>query len=122
MEKDSRTGLAPCSRRQKKGVNGYVEREQARKSACRSSLILLTYVMAIFGVLAVTVATYSADSETEKTLLNQIVGSLYGSRQAIFLLISPIILGVVTYFRYESLRLLSVFFTISACSCCFWFL
>lgn len=78
------------------------------------SLILLTYVMAIFGVLAVTVATYSADSETEKTLLNHIVGSLYGSRQAIFLLISPIILGVVTYFRYESLRLLSrIFYYIS---------
>ncbi len=74
------------------------------------SLILLTYVMAIFGVLAVTIATYPVDSDAEKTLLNHIVGSLYGQRQAIFLLISPIILGVITFFRYESLRLLSRFF------------
>jgi rod shape determining protein RodA len=74
------------------------------------SLILLTYLLAIFGVLAVTIATYPVNSDPQKTLLNHIVESLYGSRQAIFLLISPIILGVITSFRYENLRLLSRFF------------
>ncbi len=73
-------------------------------------LIILTYALAIFGVLAVTIATFPVDSAPEKTLLNHIVGSVYGSRQAIFLLISPIILGVIISFRYESFRLLARFF------------
>ena len=74
------------------------------------SLIILTYLLAIFGVLAVTIATYPVNSDPQKTLLNHIVESTSGSRQAIFLLISPIILGVIASFRYENLRLLSRFF------------
>jgi rod shape determining protein RodA len=73
-------------------------------------LIILIYALAIFGVLAVTIATYPVDSGPEKTLLNHIVNSTNGSRQAIFLLISPIILGVIVSFRYESFRLLARFF------------
>ncbi len=73
-------------------------------------LIILTYALAIFGVLAVTIATYSVGSAPGKTLLNHIVDSTYGSRQALFLLISPIILGVIVSFRYESFRLLARFF------------
>ncbi len=73
-------------------------------------LIILTYALAIFGVLAVTIATYSVDSGPEKTLLNHIVSSTNGSRQALFLMISPIILGVIVSFRYESYRLLARFF------------
>jgi cell division protein FtsW (lipid II flippase) len=73
-------------------------------------LIILTYMLAIFGVLAVKVATYTVDSGSEKTLLNHIVSSTNGSRQALFLLISPIILGVIVSFRYESYRLLARFF------------
>lgn len=72
-------------------------------------LIILTYILAIFGVLAVTIATYPVDPGPEKTLLNYIVSSTYGSRQAIFLMISPIILGVIVSFRYESYRLLARF-------------
>ena len=74
------------------------------------SLIILTYILAIFGVLAVTIANYQVSSEPEMTLLNHIVKSKYGSNQAIFLLISPIILGVIIAFRYENLRLLSRLF------------
>lgn len=75
------------------------------------SLIVLTYLLAIFGVLAVTIATYPAvDSDPGKTLLNHIVDSYYGQRQAIFLFVSPIILGVIISFRYENLRLLSRLF------------
>lgn len=73
-------------------------------------LIILTYILAIFGVLAVTIANYQVSSAPEMTLLNHIVKSTYGSRQAIFLLISPIILGVIIAFRYENLRLLSRLF------------
>ncbi len=75
------------------------------------SLIVLTYLLAIFGVLAVTIATYPAvDSDPGKALLNHIVDSYYGQRQAIFLFVSPIILGVIISFRYENLRLLSRLF------------
>ncbi len=74
------------------------------------SLIILTYILAIFGVLAVTIATYQVSSAPEMTLLNHIVNSENGSKQAIFLLISPIILGVIIAFRYENLRLLSRLF------------
>ncbi len=70
-------------------------------------LCLLTYVLAVFGVLAVTMATYSVKSNPDNALLNHIVESVHGSRQAIFLLISPIIIGVIVSVRYESLRLLS---------------
>ncbi len=73
-------------------------------------LIILIYALAIFGVLAVTIATYPVNSAPEKTLLNHIVESTHGSRQAIFLMISPIILGVIVSFRYESYRLLARFF------------
>jgi rod shape determining protein RodA len=73
-------------------------------------LIILIYALAIFGVLAVTIATYPVDPGPEKTLLNYIVNSDSGSKQALFLLISPIILGVIISFRYESYRLLARFF------------
>ncbi len=73
-------------------------------------LIILTYALAIFGVLAVTIATYTTESAPGNTLLNNIVDSTYGQRQALFLLISPIILGVIVSFRYESYRLLARFF------------
>ncbi|NLB91657.1 MAG: rod shape-determining protein RodA [Clostridiales bacterium] len=70
-------------------------------------LCLLVYTLAIFGVLAVTVATYSVGDPQEASLLQRIVQSTYGSRQGIFLLISPVVLGVVVSLRYESLRLLA---------------
>ena len=60
-------------------------------------LVIMVFAMAAFGVLSVSVATFSVSSSTEDTLLNYIVSSYYGMRQAIFLMISPIIIGVVTY-------------------------
>lgn len=72
-------------------------------------LIILTYILAIMGVLAVTIATFPVDSGPEKTLLNHIINSDSGSKQALFLLVSPIILGVIISFRYENFRLLARF-------------
>lgn len=74
-------------------------------------LTLLAFGLAAFGVLAVSVATFSTASSTEDTLLNYIVASYYGMRQAIFLLISPIIIGVITFlFPYEFIRRRSTLF------------
>lgn len=70
-------------------------------------LVILVYAVAVFGVLAVTVATYSVNDVAEASLLQRIAGSYYGSRQAIFLMISPIVLGVLLAFRYESIRFLA---------------
>lgn len=67
-------------------------------------LTVLVYTLAAFGVLAVSVATFSISSELEDTLLNYIVASYYGMRQAIFLLVSPLIIGVLTYAPYELIR------------------
>lgn len=78
-------------------------------------LALMVFGLAAFGVLAVSVATFSTSSEAEDTLLNYIVASYYGMRQAIFFLISPVIIGVITYFPYEFIRRRSTIFYYLAC-------
>lgn len=78
-------------------------------------LTAIVYILAAFGVLSVSVATFSTSSGTEDTLLNYIVASHYGLRQAIFFLISPIIVGVITFFPYEFLRRRSQLFYYFAC-------
>jgi rod shape determining protein RodA len=67
-------------------------------------LTAMVYVLSAFGVVCVAVATFSTSSSTENTLLNYIVSSYYGLRQAIFFLISPIVVGVITFFPYEFIR------------------
>ena len=79
-------------------------------------LALLVFGLAGFGVLCVSVATFSTSSETEGTLLNYIVASYYGMRQAIFFLISPVVVGVITYFPYEFIRRRSTLFYYVACA------
>jgi len=78
-------------------------------------LALLTFGLAAFGVLAVSIATFSTSADTEDTLLNYIVASHYGFRQAIFLLISPIIIGAVTFFPHDFIRRRSQVFYLFAC-------
>ena len=73
-------------------------------------LTIVVFALAAFGVLSVSVATFSTASTTEDTLLNYIVASYYGMRQAIFFLISPIIIGVITFFPYEFIRRRSMLF------------
>ena len=61
-------------------------------------LLLITYALAIFGVFAITVATYKYTGETlaVDTLLARVTSSYYGKRQGLFLLVSPIaILGMM---------------------------
>lgn len=61
-------------------------------------LLIITYALAIFGVFAITVATYKYTGETlaVDTILARITSSYYGKRQGLFLLVSPIaILGMM---------------------------
>ena len=54
-------------------------------------LILMVFILALFGVLSVTVATYTTSS-TADSLLSHIVESNYAMRQVFFLMIAPIII------------------------------
>ena len=74
------------------------------------TLAVLAFLLAGFGVLSVSVATFSTSSAIEDSLLNYIVSSDYGLRQAIFFLISPVVIGVVTVFPYEFLHRRSILF------------
>ncbi len=73
-------------------------------------LTILVFALAGFGVLSVSVATFSTSSQLEDTFLNYIVNSYYGMRQAIFFIISPIIIGVITFAPYELIRRRSTMF------------
>ena len=79
---------------------------ESRRSKAHFDYILaiLAFGLAGFGVLAVSIATFSTSADTEDTLLNYIVASHYGLRQAIFFLISPIIIGFVTFFPHDFIR------------------
>ncbi len=78
-------------------------------------LALLAFVLAAFGVLCVSIATFSTSAEAEDTLLNYIVASYYGLRQSIFFLISPIVIGFVTFFPHDFIRRRSQVFYLFAC-------
>ncbi|MEG1470812.1 MAG: FtsW/RodA/SpoVE family cell cycle protein [Clostridia bacterium] len=78
-------------------------------------LVLMVFILAAFGVLSVAVATFNTSSKTESNLLNYIITSHYGMRQAIFFLVSPVVIGVITYFPYEFIRRRSMLFYYFAC-------
>ena len=78
-------------------------------------LTVLVFILAAFGVLSVSVATFSTASSTEDTILKYIVSSHYGLRQAIFFLISPVVIGVITFFPYEFIRRRSQLFYYFSC-------
>ena len=79
------------------------------------TLVIMVFIMAAFGVLSVSVASFSTSSTPEDTVFNYIVTSHYGMRQAIFFLVSPIIIGVITYFPYEVIRRRATLFYSLAC-------
>ncbi len=74
------------------------------------TLTIITFVLAAFGVIAVTVATYSfADAPLAvDTLLARITASYYGRRQGIFLLISPIVIGAMLLIDYRFFKKFSL--------------
>lgn len=78
-------------------------------------LMVLVFTLAAFGVLAVSVATFSTSSEVEDTLLNYIVSSYYGMRQAIFFFVAFVVVLFIAYFPYEILRRRAAMFYFLAC-------
>ena len=67
-------------------------------------LIILVFAMSIFGVVAVCVATYTTSSSPDASFLNHVVESSYTMRQCLFLLIAPLILGVLMAIPYAFFR------------------
>ncbi len=80
--------------------------ESNRRSRAHVDVVLLAMVfaMSIFGVVAVCVATYSPESTPDTSFLNHVVESSYTMRQCLFLLIAPLVVGVITVFPYDYLR------------------
>ena len=58
-------------------------------------LIALVFAMSVFGVVAVCVATYSPNSTADTSFLNHIVEYSYAMRQCLFLLVAPLVVGVI---------------------------
>ena len=68
------------------------------------TLIVLVFGLALFGVLAVCIATYSTSSTSDASLLHHIVESSSAIRQCVFLFMAPFILLVITNIPYDFFR------------------
>ena len=80
--------------------------EENRRSRAHTDGVLLAMVfaMSLFGVVAVCVATYSPESTSDTTFLNHIVDSSYAMRQCLFLLVAPLVVGVIMALPFDVLR------------------
>ncbi len=67
-------------------------------------LIAMVFAMSLFGIVAVCVATYSPDSASDTSFLNHIVESSYAMKQALFVLVAPLVVGVLMALPFDFLR------------------
>ncbi len=67
-------------------------------------LIALVFGMSLFGIVAVCVATFSPGSDPDTSFLNHIFESSYAGRQCLFLLVAPLVVGVIMAVPYGLLR------------------
>ena len=67
-------------------------------------LIALVFGMSLFGIVAVCVATFSPGKDPNTSFLNHIFESSYATRQCLFLLMAPLVVGVIMAFPYSILR------------------
>ena len=67
-------------------------------------LIALVAAMSLMGIVAVCVATYTPDSSSDIPFLNHVVESSYTMRQCLFVLVAPLVVGVVMAIPYDLLR------------------
>lgn len=58
-------------------------------------LLAAVYALALFGILCISMATYDIDASEGQPLLNKILNSRSSMWQSIFVLISPIVVGVI---------------------------
>lgn len=74
------------------------------------TLTLTTFVLAAFGVVAITAATYTSTDQplVMDTLLARISNSHYGGRQALFLFVSPFVIAAMLVFNYRIFQKLSM--------------
>ncbi len=72
-------------------------------------LLILMYALMIFGVLAISIATYDPSVQAD-SLLNHILNSNTGSWQAIFVIASPAIVWFVVSVPYEHFRTYSMLY------------
>lgn len=70
-------------------------------------LIMMVFLMSIFGVLAVSVATYTTSSTSDASLLNHIVESSYALRQCLYVLVAAFIISVLVNIPFLVLRRLT---------------
>lgn len=64
----------------------------------------MVFAMSLFGIVAVCVATYTPQSSSDASFLNHIFESSYASRQCLFILVAPLVVGVIMAFPYDLLR------------------
>ena len=67
-------------------------------------LLLVTYGLALFGIVCIAVATFDPDNGTDLSLLNYVVNSSSASWQSIFCLASPVVVAVVMAIPMEIYR------------------
>ena len=64
----------------------------------------MVFAMSLFGIVAVCVATYSPQSTSETSFLNHIFESDSAKKQCLFVLVAPLVIGVIMAFPYDLLR------------------
>lgn len=67
-------------------------------------LVIAVYALSIFGILCITMATYVPSVSADLPLLNKVLASRSGMWQSIFLLVSPVIIGVIVAIPTEVIR------------------
>ena len=67
-------------------------------------IVIVVYALSIFGILCITMATYVPSVSQDLPLLNKVLASRSGMWQSIFLLVSPMIIGVIVAVPTEFIR------------------
>ena len=80
------------------------ESRRSREMGFDLPLVLVVYALSIFGVLCITMATYVPSVSESLPLLNKVLKSRSGMWQSIFLLVSPIVIGVIYAIPTEIIR------------------
>ena len=80
--------------------------DENRRSRAHVDIVLIALVfgMSLFGIVAVCVATFSPGADPDTSFLNHIFESSYASRQCLFILLAPLVVGVIMAFPYAMLR------------------
>ena len=67
------------------------------------TILVVVYALSILGILCITMATYDVDT-ADAPILNKVLASRSGMWQSIFLMVSPIVLGVIMAIPTELFR------------------